>query len=132
MTLRSVTFYLPQFHPIPENDRRWGAGFTAWTNIARARPLSPRHRQPHLPGDLGFDDLRVPEVRLAQADLARSYGLSTFCYYPWLQGRQVLQRPFEEVLPAQRTCGAARPSATTKSCEPRSAGRCPRTRAGLA
>ncbi len=97
--LRAVAFYLPQYHPVPENDRFWGAGFTEWRNVVRARPRFAGHAQPHLPADLGFYDLRLAETRAAQAALARTAGLSGFCYYHyWFSGRRVLHAPFDAVL----------------------------------
>jgi lipopolysaccharide biosynthesis protein len=96
---RVLAFYLPQFHPIPENDSWWGEGFTEWHNVARAGPLFRGHRQPHVPADLGFYDLRLPETREAQAALAARHGISGFCYYHyWFSGRRILERPFDEVL----------------------------------
>jgi lipopolysaccharide biosynthesis protein len=96
---RAIAFYLPQYHPVPENDEWWGKGFTEWTNMAKARPMFRGHDQPHIPADLGFYDLRVPETRNAQADLARRYGIEAFCYYHyWFAGRRILERPFNEVV----------------------------------
>jgi lipopolysaccharide biosynthesis protein len=97
--VRTVAFYLPQFHRIPENDAWWGPGFTEWRKVTAARPLYVGHAQPHLPADLGFYDLRVAEARQEQADLARAHGVDAFCYWHyWFHGRRLLERPFDEVL----------------------------------
>ena len=97
---RVIAFYLPQFHPTPENDKFWGKGFTEWTNVAKAKPLFHGHHQPHVPADLGFYDLRRPEVREAQANLAKEAGIEGFCYWHyWFgNGKQFLQRIFDEVV----------------------------------
>ena len=98
--IKIFAYYLPQYHPIKENNKWWGEGFTEWVNVAKARPLFKGHKQPIIPGELGFYDLRLSETRDYQARLAKEHGVSGFCYWHyWLgDGRRLLERPFNEVL----------------------------------
>lgn len=100
MRARAIAFYLPQYHPVAANDAFWGKGFTEWTNVTKAKPLFRGHQQPFLPSDLGFYDLRLPEVREQQAQLAREAGIEGFCYWHyWFgNGERVLERVFDEVV----------------------------------
>lgn len=96
---RVIAINLPQFHPFKENNEWWGMGFTEWTNVTKAKPRYEGHYQPHLPADMGFYDLRLPEARQLQADLAKENGIYGFCYYHyWFNGKQLMERPVNEII----------------------------------
>lgn len=99
-----IAFYLPQYHPTKHNNEWWGKGFTEWTNVGKAKKLYPGHYQPKVPADLGYYDLRVPEVREEQARLAKEAGIYGFCYYHyWFsQGHEELDLPFKEVVSSRK------------------------------
>lgn len=98
--IHTIAFYLPQFHPIKENNEWFGEGFTEWTNVGKSKPLFIGHYQPKVPADLGYYDLRLAEVREQQTKLAKEAGIDAFCYYHyWFgNGRQIMEKPFEDVV----------------------------------
>jgi lipopolysaccharide biosynthesis protein/glycosyltransferase involved in cell wall biosynthesis/nitrogen regulatory protein PII len=93
-----IAIHLPQFHPFRENNEWWGEGFTEWTNVRKNQALFPGHAQPRIPSDLGYYDLRSPEVRAAQANLARDHGIDGFCYYHyWFHGHRLMTEPLDAI-----------------------------------
>lgn len=98
--IQLIAYYLPQYYEIEFNNKYWGKGHTEWRDTAKAKPLFRGHYQPHIPADLGFYNLLMPETRNAQAEMARKYGINGFCYWHyWFgNGKTIMEKPFEGVL----------------------------------
>ena len=96
---KTIALYLPQYHPTEENNQWWGKGFTEWNNVVKGKKIVKGQYQPHIPADLGFYDLRLPEIRKQQAEMAIAHGIYGFCYYHyWFHGKRMLEQPINEVL----------------------------------
>lgn len=125
--VRIIAYYLPQFHPVPANDKYWGKGFTEWTNVAKAKPLFRGHDQPRIPTDLGFYDLRIQDNAIEQANLAKEAGIEGFCYWHyWFgNGKEVLEMPLDRMVETKKPdfpfcIGWANHDWTTKTWEKKS------------
>ncbi len=95
-----VAFYLPQYHPIPENDKAYGKNFTEWVNVKKALPLFENHNQPRIPLENNYYSLLDENTMIEQSKLAKSYGIYGFCYYHyWFKnGKKLLEKPLEMML----------------------------------
>lgn len=99
-TVKVISFYLPQFHTIDENNKWWGEGYTEWTAVRKAKKMFRTHYQPHIPLNNNYYDLLKKETMIWQADLMKKYGVYGQCFYHYYfgNGRKILEKPAENLL----------------------------------
>lgn len=98
--MKTIAFYLPQFHTTPENDEWWGEGYTEWTAVTRARALYDGHNQPRVPYENRYYNLLDKDTMQWQASLMEKYGVDGLCFYHYYfeKGRKILEKPAENLL----------------------------------
>lgn len=97
--MKTIAFFVPQYHQIPLNDQYWGEGFTEWVNVKNAKPIFDGHRQPRVPLNNNYYNLLDRDTKLWQRNLAKEYGIYGFCYYHyWFNGKMLLEKPCEQIL----------------------------------
>lgn len=97
--MKTIAFFVPQYHRIPLNDKYWGEGFTEWDNIRNAKPIFDGHNQPRVPLNNNYYNLLDRDTKVWQIELAKKYGLYGFCYYHyWFDGQMLLEKPCEQIL----------------------------------
>lgn len=99
--IKTLAFYLPQYHTFAENDQWWGRGFTEWTNTRKCCvPRFDGHYQPRTPHkDIGYYDLSDFSVLEQQINLAKKHGIYGFCfYYYWFSGKRLMEKPVDMLL----------------------------------
>jgi len=99
-TVKVLAYYLPQFHPTPENDEWHGTGFTEWYKVRSANPLFFGHYQQHVPHeDIGYYHLDGPAQLQQQAEMMQKSGVHGLIFYHyWFTGRMILEKPAQMLM----------------------------------